>query len=89
MLLLLLLLLLALVVLGIVVDPLDVPDKICPPFGFQLTEFAFVDFGQVDFPDVITKISEQREKEEKCWFREVQGGFIFKEFVHYLRLIGA
>ena len=52
----------ALVVLGIVVDSLDVPDKICPPFGFQLTEFAFVDFGQVDFPDVITKISEQREK---------------------------
>lgn len=39
------------------VDPLDVPHEIRAPLRLELAEVAFVDFGKVDFSDVVSKIS--------------------------------
>ena len=54
------LLLLLLLPLGVLVDPLDVPDEVGPALGLEVAVSALVRLGQVDLPDVVPQVAEAR-----------------------------
>ena len=53
-----LLLLLLLLPLGVLVDPLDVPDEVGPALGLEVAVSALVRLGQVDLPDVVAQVAQ-------------------------------
>ena len=55
-----LLLLLLLLPLGVLVDPLDVPNEVGPALGLEVAVSALVRLGQVDLPDVVPQVAEAR-----------------------------